>query len=63
MQFTLEELNEILDQPGPLWLRNADLRGADLRGRVLNYAHLGEADLRGADLRFAVNDRSKTGSC
>lgn len=54
MQFTGDELNEILNQSGPLWLRNADLRGADLRGRILSYAHLGEADLRDADLRFAV---------
>ena len=38
MQFTKEQLNSILKQPGPVDLANVDLSGADLNGAVLKGA-------------------------
>ena len=53
MQFTKPELYALLNQPGPHYLRGADLSGADLRDADLRDANLRDANLTGANLEGA----------
>ena len=45
-ELTQYQIYELINRPGPLWLRNIDLSGVDLS----------KANLRGANLRGAIGD-------
>ena len=63
-ELTKYQIYELLNRPGPLWLRNidlseidlskADLRGANLGGANLTKTNLSGANLHEADLSAAV---------
>jgi len=53
MQFTSNDLYDLLNRPGPLWLAGADLSSANLSWANLSGAILIKADLSGADLNWA----------
>jgi hypothetical protein len=59
MNFTKQEIYQILNQKGPVYLHGADLQGADLQGADLYEADLTEADLRGANLAGANLNRAR----
>ena len=68
MQFTKPEMYALLNSPGPLYLRGADLTSADLRDADLRDANLREADLTGAnldgaDLTGALMQGANLGGC
>jgi len=44
-EITQFQIYELLNRPGPLWLRNIDLSGADLSKANLHGANLGGANL------------------
>ena len=45
MQFTINELYDMVNRPGPLWLTNVDLSNANLVGAKLDGADLSNANL------------------
>ncbi len=53
MQFTSNELYNLINRPGPLWLFGADLSWATLRGVNLAGANLSMSNLHGASLNGA----------
>ena len=57
-ELTRNEIFDLLNRPGPLWLSSVDLSGAnlseaDLSGANLIVTNLSGADLSGANLRVA----------
>jgi hypothetical protein len=57
MQFTSNELYDLLNRPGPLWLAYADLSGANLSAATPIGAKLLGANLSGANLQEAKYDK------
>ena len=53
MEFTRQQLYDLLNRPGPLWLSRADLSDAYLDGVMLAQANLSRAILQGASLAAA----------
>ena len=53
MEFTRQELFDLLNRPVPLWLHNADLSAANLHQADLKEADLSAADLHGTNLSGA----------
>jgi hypothetical protein len=63
MQFTQDELNELLQKPKPLNLAGFDLSKADLSGADLSGAYLNAAKMRYADLSKAnLSDTNLSGA-
>jgi uncharacterized protein YjbI with pentapeptide repeats len=64
MQFTSNELYDLINRPGPLWLFGADLSWAYLRGANLASANLGSANLLGTSLNGAnLSKANLMGAC
>ncbi|MGA2504957.1 MAG: pentapeptide repeat-containing protein [Anaerolineales bacterium] len=64
MQFTSNELYDLINRPGPLWLFGADLSWANLRGANLTSANLSMANLLGTSLNGAnLSKANLTGAC
>jgi hypothetical protein len=63
MQFTQDELNELIKKPKPLNMAGFDLSKADLSGADLSGAYLNAAKLRYADLSKAnLSDTNLSGA-
>jgi len=53
-QFSIYQLFDLLNRPGPLWLVEANLSGVNLNGGNLENANLADANLRNALLFDAL---------